>query len=51
MSSVRSCKKLSPVKPVPAGSKIDLMLAKAKSISNGGRASGITYLRSRKRLQ
>ena len=31
--------------PVPAGSKMDLPLAKAEPISNSGSASGITYLR------
>jgi len=30
---------------VPAGSKTDPLLAKAKPISDGGSASGITYLR------
>jgi len=45
--SVRSCQKLPPclIKPVPAGSKTDPPLAKAKPISDGGSASGITYLR------
>jgi len=44
---VRSYKKLPPglVKPVPAGSEMDPLLAKAKPISNGGSTSGITYLR------
>jgi len=47
MSSARSCEKLPPylIKPVPAGSKTDPPLAKAKPISNGGSASVITYLR------
>ncbi|KAK4824794.1 hypothetical protein QYF61_019462 [Mycteria americana] len=31
--------------PMPAGSKTDPPLAKAEPISNGGSASGITYLR------
>ena len=31
--------------PVPAGSKMDPLLAKAEPISDGGSASGITYLR------
>jgi len=46
---VRSCEKLLPclIKPVRAGSKMDLPLAKAKPISDGGSASGITYLRKR----
>jgi len=41
------CEKLPPclIKPVPASSKMDPLLAKAKPISNGGRASGITWLR------
>ncbi|KAK4818955.1 hypothetical protein QYF61_022342 [Mycteria americana] len=30
--------------PMPAGSKMDLPLAKAKPISNGGSASGMEYL-------
>ena len=30
---------------MPAGSKMDPLLAKAEPISNGGSASGITYLR------
>jgi len=50
---VRRCEKLLPclIKPVPAGSKMDLPLAKAKPISNGGSASVITYLRrGRKKL-
>jgi len=44
---VRSCKKLPPcpLEPMPAGSKTDLPLAEAKPISDGGSASGITYLR------
>jgi len=44
---VRSCEKLPPclIKPVPAGSKTDPLLAKAKPISDGGSASGITHLR------
>jgi len=50
VASERSCKKLPPclIKPVPAGSKMDLPLAKAEPISNGGSASVITYLRGRK---
>jgi len=46
-ASVRSCEKLPPclIKPVPAGSKTDPPLAKAKPISDGGSASVITYLR------
>ena len=47
VASVRSCEKLLPclIKPVLAGSKTDLPLAKAKPISGGGSASGITYFR------
>ena len=54
MASVRSCEKLPPylIKPVPAGSKMDPPLAKAKSISDGGSTSGTTYLRrGRKKMQ
>jgi len=48
---VRGCKKLPLylIKPVPAGSKMDPPLAKAKPISDGGNASGITYLRRGKK--
>jgi len=52
MASVRSCQKFPPclMEPVPAGSKMDPQLAKAKPISNGGSASGITQLiRGRKK--
>jgi len=47
VASVRSCEKVLPclIKPVPASSKTDLPLAKAKPISNGGSTSVITYLR------
>jgi len=47
VASVRSCEKLPPclIKPVPASSKMDPPLAKAKPISDGGSASGITQLR------
>jgi len=54
LASVRSCKRLPPrlIKPVPAGSKTDLPLAKAKPISNGGSASVITDLtRKKKKLR
>jgi len=46
---VRSCEKLPPclIKPVPAGSKMDLLLA--KPINNGGSASVITDLRRGKK--
>ncbi|GAB0181312.1 hypothetical protein GRJ2_000596500 [Grus japonensis] len=36
------------LEPIPAGSKTDPLLAKAKPISNGGSASGIMYLRREK---
>jgi len=47
VTSVRSCQNLPPclTEPVPAGSKTDPPLAKAKPISEGGSAPGITYLR------
>jgi len=47
MASVRSCEKLPPwlIKPVPAGSKTDLPLAKAKPVRDSGSASVRTYLR------
>jgi len=47
MASMRSCKKLPHclITPVPAGSNMDLLLAKAKPISDSGRTSGLTYLR------
>jgi len=47
VASVRICEKLPPclIKPVPASAKTDLLLAKAKPISDGGSASVITYLR------
>jgi len=49
--SVRSCEKLPPclIKPVPAGSKMDSLLAKAKPFSDGGSASVRTYLRRGKK--
>jgi len=51
MTSVRSCWKLPPclTEPVPAGSKTDLPLAKAKPISDGGSAPVITDLRKGKK--
>jgi len=51
VASVRSCQKLPPclIKPVPASSKMDPPLPKAKPVSDGGRASGITYLRRGKK--
>ena len=39
------------MEPVPAGSKSDLLLAKAEPISNGGSASVIIDLRREKKLQ
>ena len=47
MASVRSCKKLvlCSIKPMPAGSKNDPLLAKAKPISNSSSTSAITSLR------
>ncbi|KAK4827207.1 hypothetical protein QYF61_015235 [Mycteria americana] len=47
VASVRSCWKLplSLMEPMPASSKMDPSLAKAKTISDSGNASGITYLR------
>jgi len=55
VASVRSCEKLPPclIQPVPAASKMDLLLAKAKPISDGGSASEITYFRMgrKKKLQ
>jgi len=49
MASVRSCWKLPLclMEPVPAGSKRDPLLGKAKPISNGGSTSEITYLKRR----
>jgi len=54
VASVISCEKLPPylIKPVPAGSKTDPPLPKAKPISNGGSTSVITFLRKgRKKTQ
>jgi len=50
--SVRSCQKLllCPTEPVPDGSKMDPLLAKAEPISDGGGASVISYLRRKKNL-
>lgn len=47
VASVRRCQKLPPClrEPMTAGSKMDLPLAKAEPISNGGIATVITYLR------
>ena len=51
VAPVRRCQKLPPcpTEPMPAGSKTDPRLAKAESISNGGSASGRTYLSREKR--
>jgi len=45
-SFVRRCQKLllSPIEPIPAGSKVDPPLAKAKLINDGGSTSVRTYL-------
>jgi len=50
VASGRSCEKLPPclIKPVPASSKMDPPLTKAKPISDGGSASVTTYLRREK---
>jgi len=50
---VGSCEKLPPclIKPVPASSKTDRLMARAKPIRNGGSASGITLLRRGKILR
>ena len=47
MAFVRSCWKLPPcpTEPMPAGSKMDPLLAKAEPISDSGSVSGTTYLR------
>ena len=52
VASVRSCLKLPLclIKPMPAGSKMDPLLAKAEPISDGGSASVITYLRKGKEV-
>jgi len=49
-ASVRSCQKLPPcpTEPMPSGIKMDPPLTKAKAISNGGSASGITRPRRKK---
>ncbi|KAK4816053.1 hypothetical protein QYF61_011061 [Mycteria americana] len=50
-NSMILCQKLPlyPTEPMPAGSKMDLLLAKAEPISDGGSASVITYLRRGKK--
>jgi len=52
VASLRSCEKLPPylIEPMPASSKTDPSLAKAKPISNSGSASVITYLRRGKKM-
>jgi len=52
VASVRSCEKPHPclIKPVPPGSKIDLLLPKAKPISDGCSTSGITDLRKERKI-
>jgi len=52
VASVRNCEKLPSclISPVLPGSKMDLPLAKAKSISKGGSASGITYFRKGRKI-
>lgn len=49
---MRSCQKLLPclAEPMPAGSKRHPLLAKAQHISDGGSATGIMYLRRRRKI-
>jgi len=51
VASVRSCEKLPPclIKPVLAGSQMDLPPPKAKLVSDGGSTSVIKYLRRRRK--
>jgi len=51
VASVRSCRRLPlcPTEVMPASSNMDLLLANAESISEGGSTSGITYLRRGKK--
>ena len=51
MVAVRRCQKLPPydAETMPASSKTDPLLAKAEPISDGGSASGMTYLRKREK--
>jgi len=53
VASVRSCQKLPlcPMEPVPAISKRDTWLAKAKPISDDGSTSGIIQLKRKKKGQ
>lgn len=39
-----------PGEPMPATSKIDVLLAKAEPIRNGGKTSGTTYSRRKKKV-
>lgn len=45
---MKSCEMLPPypIEPMPAGSEMDSLLAKAKPISDGGSTSKITYVRT-----
>jgi len=49
---VRSCEKLSigPTGSMPPGSEMDLLVAKAKPLSDGGSTSVVTYLRRGKKI-
>jgi len=51
VASMRSCKKIPPclIKPVPAGSKTDPLLAKAKPFRDSSSASVRAYLRRGRR--
>jgi len=51
VTSVRSCEKLplSLIETMPVGSKTDLLMAKAETISDGDRACVITSIRSKKK--
>lgn len=45
------CEKLPPCpEPMPARSKMDPLLAKAQHIRNGGSATGMMYLRRRRKI-
>jgi len=52
VGAVRRCQKLPPcpTEPMPASSKMDPLLGKAKPSSNGGGISVITWLRRKKPL-
>lgn len=47
MAPVGSCQQLSPclTEPTPSRSKMDTLLAKAKSMDNGGNTTVITHLK------